>query len=309
MTYASGGLIEDIDYNGFSSTNSPNINATYGQGTGDAGYGQTAVSTVSDGQTITAPQWATLLNAVNATRKHQAGVSHSNLTVPVTGDVITYLSALSGNISTAYTNRLTFATQGATPTRTTDSTNPTAGATTILNYFRDINIPWDSSDQARYFFNSGGRLNLVFSATDNASTTRSQAARDVINSIGGINNIGPTTNGGRTGTGNNLTTSNTSFGYYNLVFNSPTNIIVVYSSAAAYSNIHAYVQFFAGNSDTTRGSKGNIFVIRCGVYAPADDAYGGAINLTFNVRCDLVLPETTFLSNSWGGSTITFDSA
>lgn len=309
MTYASGGLIEDIDYNGFSSTNSPNINATYGQGTGDAGYGQTAVGTVSDNTLVTAPQWATLINAVNATRKHQSGASYTNITVPVTGDLIQWISTLNTNISTAYSSRLSFASQGSTPTRTTDTTNPTAGATSILSYFRDINIPWGSSDQARYFFNSGGRLNLVFSATDNASTARSQAARDVINSIGGINNIGPTTNGGRTGSGNNLTTSNTSVGYYNLVFNTPTNVIIVYSTAAAYTNIHAYVQFFAGSSDTTRGSKGNIFVIRCGVYAPADDSLGGSINLNFSVRCDLVLPETTFLANSWGGSTITFDSA
>jgi hypothetical protein len=37
MTYASGGLIEAVDYNNFAAS----VNAIWGTGSGDRGYGQT----------------------------------------------------------------------------------------------------------------------------------------------------------------------------------------------------------------------------------------------------------------------------
>ena len=55
MTYSSGGLIQATDYNGFVSTTSgANVNGIWATGTTDAGYGQSALGTVSAAGTVTA---------------------------------------------------------------------------------------------------------------------------------------------------------------------------------------------------------------------------------------------------------------
>ena len=67
MTYTSGSLIQATDYNGFVSTTAgANINATWSTGTTSAGYGQTALATVSAAGTITATQWASLVNTISS---------------------------------------------------------------------------------------------------------------------------------------------------------------------------------------------------------------------------------------------------
>ena len=61
MAYQTGDNILDTHYNDFGTS----VNALWGTGTGDAGYGEsTTVSTVSDGDTITAAQWSTVLSRI-----------------------------------------------------------------------------------------------------------------------------------------------------------------------------------------------------------------------------------------------------
>jgi hypothetical protein len=65
MTYTSGGLIQATDYNGFvSSTAGANVNDVWSTGSGASGWGQPALSTVSATNTITATQWASLVNTL-----------------------------------------------------------------------------------------------------------------------------------------------------------------------------------------------------------------------------------------------------
>ena len=71
MAYTSGDTILDDHYNDFATS----VNAIWGSGSGDKGYGQTnTVSSVSAGSTITASQWTTLLSTV----------SYTHLTLPTT---------------------------------------------------------------------------------------------------------------------------------------------------------------------------------------------------------------------------------
>ena len=65
MTYTSGGLIQATDYNTFISTGTPNINNIWGTGSGDSGWGQTAINTVAVADTVTATQWASLVNTLS----------------------------------------------------------------------------------------------------------------------------------------------------------------------------------------------------------------------------------------------------
>jgi len=88
MSYSQGGTIEATDYNGFAAS----VNAVWGSGTGDSGYGQTStLSTVAAGNTVTATQWATLIARLDSMRNHQAGTA-SGITQPTAGDLISYIS-------------------------------------------------------------------------------------------------------------------------------------------------------------------------------------------------------------------------
>ena len=66
MTYTAGSLIVATDYNGFVSTNGANVNGIWSTGAATAGYGETALSTVSTGATISATEWSTLNSKVSA---------------------------------------------------------------------------------------------------------------------------------------------------------------------------------------------------------------------------------------------------
>jgi len=170
MAYSQGGLIDAVDYNNFLN-GSNQFNTVWGAGTGNAGYGQTALSTVSSAGTVTATQWATLINALNSARTHQSG-SGSGISATTAGSTINYLSTLSTQIDSAYTNRLAFTTQGTTTTGSNNGNNLTVAnqaAASTLSFTRTATFA--SAAQMRYFFNCGGQINFVISSASNGDAT------------------------------------------------------------------------------------------------------------------------------------------
>jgi hypothetical protein len=305
MAYSQGGLIEATDYNNLiNGTNQ--LNAVWSVGNGDAGYGQTAINAVAATNTVTATQWATLINRLNSVRNHQSGVG-SGITAVTAGATIDHLSTLQTQINTAFTNRGLFAAQGSTTTGTVDTTSPSAGATAAFSYFRDTNVTFSSANAARYFFNAGGQINFVCSATSSVANARSDTLRNMINEVGGLGAFRNTTNTGRTGGGGTIVTNNTSFGYRNLTTSAQN--IVDNNVAGTYTAHDVKLQLFSNGIDTTNGSNGASVVFRLLATAPADDANGGTLGINLSVRADIVFPSTTHLTNVWGTPTITFDSA
>ena len=306
MTYSSGGLIQATDYNNFIN-GSNQLNTVWNIGTGNAGYGQTAISTVAGGGTVTATQWATLINALNSTLTHQQG-SGSGISATTAGSTITYLSALSTSINTAYTNRVNFNTQGTTTTGSVYSPNPTAGndVTYGENTIFQRAVTFSSGDAARYFFNAGGQLNLVItSVSNNDGTARSADAVTVIGTnLGGVSAFRAHTNGGRTGVGGSVNTNNTSFGYYNL---SASNVVTQYitSASGTYSSDFAKIYFGSNGSNVSgNGDAGSIVNIFLNYYSAHTSGFNDTLNITVNHRVDIVYPETTNLGNSWGTVTV-----
>ena len=166
MSYSQGGLIAATDYNNFL-TGSNQLNTVWGTGTGNAGYGQTALTQVSAGGTVTAAQWASLINTLNSALTHQSG-SGSGLSAPTAGNTIAFQSTLATNINTAYTNRLNANARGTTVTGGNFASNPTATAGATYNgTVSTRTVTFASGDAARYFFNAGGRLNYVISSVTN----------------------------------------------------------------------------------------------------------------------------------------------
>jgi len=310
MAYAQGGLIQASDYNGFVGTSPSStantINTVWAVGNGQAGYGQTALSQVSAAGLVTAAQWASAVNTLNSIRTHQSG-SGTGIGAPTAGSLIAYLSTFSTNINTAYTNRATFNTQGTTTTGSTISPNFTVVATTAAQTWTFTRTcTFASADQARYFFNAGGQINFVNgTATNNDGTARSGDWVTLINTnLGSVSAIRGTTNGGRSGTGGTANTNNTSVGYWNA--STGTTIQNITSTTASYTGDYIQLNLRTNGVQGSNADVGTILYLDFTVYSAAKAlSFNESINVTWPHRVDVVYPETTNLSNSWGTVTIT----
>jgi hypothetical protein len=316
MSYSSGGLIAASDYNGFvgTATTSGTINYVWSTGNGQFGYGQTALSqSAASAGTVTATQWATAINTLNSIYTHQGG-SGTGIGAPTSGSLISYLSAFSGDVSTANSNNLNAASVGSTTTGSVYSASFSAANNTTYgpSAFATRTITFASVDQARYFFNAGGYLNLVITGvTNNDGTSRSADAVSVIGTyLGGITKFGAVGNNGRSGTGGTVNTNNTSIGYYSL-----TTLPVIYTqvttTSGTYSGDYATVWWKTSSQNGSYGDNGAILNVYLEYYSAhtstTSGLYGSSgdtLNVTVNHRIDVVYPETTNLSNSWGTVTI-----
>jgi hypothetical protein len=319
MAYSQGGLIAASDYNTFvgsNNTTTGTLNYVWSTGNGQYGYGQTGVSAVSGAGLVTATQWASMINTMNSVSKHQSGGSGTGLTVPTAGTLVSYLSAISGNISTYNTNHLLFnSTQGTTTTGSVYSPNFTAtngAATQTFTITRTATF--SSGDAARYFFNSGGQLNFIITSTTNGdSTSRSGDLVTLLSTnFGSYTAFRATTGGGRSGTGGTLNTNSTSIGYYSLTTSNQT-LTQITSTTTSYTSDYV---IFAVKSNGVQGSNadvGTIITFTMTIYSAArtdgtpnsgGSYFNDTINITPNHRVDIVYPETTNLSNTWGTVTI-----
>ena len=165
MAYSQSGLIEATDYNTFVSTGTPNINNIWGTGSGDSGWGQTAINTVATADTVSATQWASLVNTLSSMGS-QTNTTITSRTAPVTGNTISVLANVSADITSVNTNRGFAAASGTTSTTWTDSTAKTtatgsAGTTWTITWTHTVTFA--SANAARYFWNAGGLVRLDMS--------------------------------------------------------------------------------------------------------------------------------------------------
>jgi len=328
MAYSSGGLIEASDYNGFVGT-SPSgtanrINTIWAVGNGNAGYGQTALSTVSAAGLVTATQWATAVNTLNSIKTHQDG-SGTGIGAPTAGSLISYLATFSSSLGTAYTNRLTTATNGtditgAAPAATTWNTaTPTTQQITRTATFA-------SADQARYFFNAGGKLVLTMSCVNTLGNSKGADWLALINTKFASITAGATTNTGRSGTGGTVSANNTALGYWGCTTSNQSIITLTSASATAdYSSNSIAVGIKTNGVQGANADVGTVFTFTIDlsdaaadtntappalpVYspvgtAPTQGAFNDGLNLAITTNITVRPPETTNLTSSWGTVTI-----
>lgn len=311
MTYASKSLVQASDYNTFAGGNTANVsgqlNTILGQGRGNAGYGQSAVGNVSaQSDLITATQWTTLVNGVNRVRKHQSGAGFTNLSTYTAATVVNATNNISSNLTTAYTNRLTFSANGTTTTGATFSPNFTAPNDTNPATFNISRIAtFASADQARYFFNAGGQLNFVVTGVTNTGGTNRGASLATLAATNlaslrflAANNIG------RTGTGGTVTSSNTSLGYYSAT-TSNVSAVLLTGTTASYTSDTCNVVARTNGVQGSNNDNGTTMTISMVLFsAPQSPAFNDSIDITVNHRVDVVYPSTTFLANTWGSVTV-----
>jgi hypothetical protein len=326
MTYSAGGLIQATDYNGFVSTTSgANVNNLWSTGTTDTGYGQTAVATVAAAGTITATQWASLVNTISSMASHQ-GTTITSRTAPTVGNTITILSNLNTDLTSLTTNRGFAAAVGTEITAFTGTTSKTAatgsGSSAWTITFTHT-ITFANANAARYFWNAGGRARIRFSKTAD-STAADTEWNDLANTLtgqiyvsgrvnGAAQTIAGTSYSGTTKIGGSGTPTilATTTGWYNLL-TTDTNIYRQFADTAPYTGQSITVAAKTATSGTQ-------LVITTTWSDPGGSGVGSSDNIsggtataspfsTFGTApatvVTLIPPSSTYLSASWGTPTI-----
>lgn len=328
MTYSQGSLIEASDYNGFVSTGGSSVNNIWSTGTTDGGWGQTALSTVSAGGTVTATQWASLVNTLSAMGS-QTGTTITSRTAPVAGDTITILADLNTDITNIQTNRGNAVASGTAISAfsgTTAKTSATGSgqASWTITFTHTITFP--SANQARYFWNAGGLVKIMYgktsTGTDHDADWNTLAGQcGAIYISGRVNSAAQTIAGqaytGTTrigGTGGTQTTLATTTGWYSLtpgaaattLFklnnpNTPYEPEYIQTTAAVNAGSTTLTLVTTWYDDGTSGA-GKTSNISGGTdtTSPATSITGTAPTTLVN----LIPPSTTYLTNSWGTPTI-----
>lgn len=329
MTYTAGGLIQATDYNGFVSDSGNNINAIWSTGTTDKGYGQTAIANVAAGGTVTATQWATLVNNLAAIGSHQ-GTSLTSRTAPVAGDLIEILANVATDINSITASRGNAVASGnaiGTFSGTTTKTSGTGSGQNAWTITFTHTVTFGSADQARYFFNAGGLVKIMYGKSSD-SITHDEDWNILAGQCGNIflsGRVNSTTNTiagqaytGTTrinGTGGTQTTLATTTGFYNLTpGGAATTIFQLNNATAPYTPefIRTTVALNAGSTvltfvttwsdDGTSGAGANAQISGgTETTSPATSITGTGPTTLVNV----IPPSTTYLTNSWGTPTIT----
>jgi hypothetical protein len=315
MSYAQGNLIEATDYNDIlgtnTSTNTSTIHAVWAWGANSRGYGQTPISNVSVAGTVTATQWATLVNTINSANLHIRNTS-SGLTANTAGQTIGFSGGLPVAITRLNQDRLLFATNSAVIANhnsvTAYSAWSVASTTTTQTRAFGATVTFTSPDRARFFFNAGGRLKFNVSAVNNAGAgSRSAAVTDLFTFLGGVATFGANTNGGRTGTGGTLGTNDTADGYWNATTANAT-IVSVTSTTTNYTTDTATITYTTNGTQGSFNDNGTVLSFYAVINSTSGGNSGGSfddsINVTPTVTVDVSYPEVTNISNTWGAVTI-----
>lgn len=330
MSYTVGGLIEATDYNGFVATSANNINAIWGTGSGDKGWGQTAIGQVSVGGTVTATQWATLV-ANLAAAGSQTSSTLTSRTQPVAGNTISILANVATDINTVTLNRGNAAAVGTEYgvfTGTTSKTTATGSGQSAWTITFTHTVTFASSDATRYFFNAGGRIRLQYgkssTGTDHDPDWNTLAGQcGSINFTGRVNGTAQTIAGtsytGTTrigGTGGTQTTLATTTGYYNLTAGGAAVTLFQLNNASspytpeyirttvalnAGSTVLTFVTTWVDDGSSGAGVTSNISG-GTGVSSPATSIGAATAPTTL---LTYIPPSTTYLTTaSWGTPTI-----
>jgi len=261
-----------------------------------------------------------------ATSGAQTSTTITSRSAPTTGTLISILPAVSTDITNCTTNRGNAASSGGEVGYASGTTSKTAAtgsgqAAWTIQFVHVITFP--SADQARYFWNAGGRVRLQFGKSSTGTdidpdwntfagypgslyiTGRVNSAAQT---IAGVSYTGTTRIGGSGGT---QTTLATTTGWYQLTA-SPTTIFLLNNTNAPYtgetigttatSSATALTLVTTWSQPAVSGAG-----VTCNISGGTDTA-AGSVTITGTAPttlCTYFPPSTAQgLSNSWGTPTI-----
>ena len=322
MTYTAGSVVLADDYNTFAGNTTAGLNRVWSTGAGDAGWGQTDIATVAAAATVTATQWATIVNNLS-TSGTQTGTTLTSRTAPVTGNIIGILANVSTDITSVTTNRgnaIASGTEYGVFTGTTSKTTATGSGQAAWTITFTHTITFPSADQARYFWNAGGIVRLKYGKSS-TGTDADPDWNNLAGQCGSINLTGRVNGATQTiaaqaytgttrlgGTGGTQTTLATTTGWYNLT-GSPTTIFQLNDAVSPYSTnfirtqatatsttVLTLVTVWSDDGTSGAGTTANISG-GTGVASPATVITPATAPTTL---VTYIPPSSATLSNSWG---------
>ena len=296
MTYSSGSTILEGDYNNFAT----DVNTIWGTGSVGDGYGQTnTIAAVSQGATITATQWATLLTRISSAATHQ-GTSITTITNPTAGNTIEAYAALSANITAIQSGKNNASASGSdTSAATTTTSTWTSSATTSKT------ITFPSADQLRYFFNAGGMIRMSFSRSGGTTSDQNTSWTNL------LSNTGTIVLTGQGSPGENKTIASTAYTGTTKIGGAGTPTILL-TGTGAYSLTGSAVAIFKQIGTTYNYTtnfinidasiSGNVItfaVTLSDLATPGVDSIDGTLTMTTVIRD----PSSGTLADTWGTPT------
>lgn len=270
MTYTLGNTIVATDYMNFRGANAPSVSyisdasatnkvaALIGVGYGSRGYGVTTTtlpSVIGNTSVVTATVWNNLRSAMGVINTH-TGANLTLQPVVATGGLIVandgrpLLSNVPALISTLDSNRFDLA-PGQTATSNVLTSTKTVSWTNSV--FHEFTVIFSVEDQARYFFNTGGKIQFTASRSDGTPGGVNDALTAMLSAMGNV--FVSATTAGHSGVG-------TAFpiGYYNLTNTYQT--VFTATGSGAYPDISYTVLARRENFTGVNGGNGSLVRFR-----------------------------------------------
>jgi hypothetical protein len=244
MAYTAGDTILDDEYNNFLDGASPGaygINHIMGTGAGAYGLGQTALSTVSAGNTITAAQWNSLFTAMNNIANHTNDTITSTTSTSA-GDPITAVAALSSDLQTLAASIAGGSTGATAVTTSAALQTSTSSARYVGSHIAQQSVTFTNADQARYFFNAGGKIQVNVSRSANAggsATSKDSSVDELITGLGDfkLGSVAST----RSGSTETVSTNGLAIGFHDLTTSYQT-VLQLTQDGGAYTSMYFKVE-------------------------------------------------------------------
>ena len=263
MGYVAGETILDDEYNNFVNASSTpfGINFIGGVGTGNVGLGQTEIPTVGAGDKITAAQWNSLFTFMDNV------ANHTNDTLTSTaqraaGDPVAVVSALAADLLSMEV-LVQACSAGATALAAgSEDLSLVASAVYDTSHICEASFTFAGGDEARFFFNQGGKLRINFTNTKTGDTGKDASVDALLAALGNLD-IGATVST-RSGSGETLTTNGLALGYYDATTSYQTIITLTEDSGDYSGDIAVKVEFKrnAAHGDG-RGNNGSVITVKC----------------------------------------------
>lgn len=269
MAYVAGDQILDDQYIAFASSSAApyGYNHFAGTGSGVYGLGQTALSLVNAGDTITAAQWNSLFTAMANIANHtndtltSTGAVTAGDTIAVKAALEADLATLAASVAAGCPNATALSTSTALQTVTTASEGWDSTAT------QEVSITWASANAMRFYFNQGGKVRITVGTTQGSTNPKDQAFIDLGTALGNIDIGAHATT--RSGSGETLTTNGLANGFHELT-NTYTTLITLTSDNANYTSNSVRIR---AKLDAAVGTAVTMTIEMVATDTAADDQY------------------------------------
>lgn len=254
MAYIAGDTILDDEYNTFVNNSSSPYGLNHFAATGalQYGLGESAVTTVSAGQTINASHWNLLFTGMSTIGTHTGDTLTSRSAVSA-GDAIAIKAAVAADLAT-----LAASVAAGCPNTTAVTTSgilqqPGSSSTWTGSFITEVSATFASTNAMRFFFNAGGKIRIDPIRTGNGgeggASGKDAAWDNLYNAVGNLDIGSQTTT--RSGTGETLDTNGLALGFYDLTTSYQTLLQLsddTYPYTANYIRIEAKLNAAPGSS-------------------------------------------------------------